>query len=101
MANKFSPSDLTKALKGVPEWHEHKGKDAITRSLLFKDFNTAFGFMTRVAMEAEKMNHHPEWLNIYNRVDITLTTHTANGVTSHDFELASIINMIAEQMGAK
>jgi 4a-hydroxytetrahydrobiopterin dehydratase len=77
------------------DWTEVPGRDAISRSFRFKDFNAAWGFMTRVALAAEAMNHHPEWSNVYNQVDITLTTHDAGGVTGRDLKLARKINAIA------
>ena len=72
-----------------------EGRDAITRSLRFKDFNAAFGFMARVALAAEKLDHHPEWCNVYNRVDITLSTHDAGGLTELDVTLARQIDALA------
>ena len=71
-------------------------RDAIQRTYKFKDFNTAFGFMTRVAIKAETLDHHPEWFNVYNRVDVTLATHDADGVTVLDVELATFMDEIAE-----
>ena len=78
------------ALAELPGWSKAAGKDAIFKSFKFADFNAAFGFMTRVALAAEKLDHHPEWFNVYNRVDITLTTHDADGVTDLDVKLAKI-----------
>ena len=75
-------------------------RPAISRSLKFADFNAAFGFMTRVALLADKMDHHPEWSNVYNRVDVLLTTHDADGVTRRDVEMARFIDQVAEAMGA-
>lgn len=80
------------ALKGIPEWRMVEGRDAITRTFLFKDFNAAFGFMSRVALKAEKMNHHPEWFNVYNKVEVTLSTHDAGGLTELDITLAKFID---------
>lgn len=71
------------------------GRDAITRTLEFADFNAAFGFMARVAMKAEAMNHHPEWFNVYNKVNVVLTTHDCDGVSALDIELAKFINAAA------
>ena len=76
------------ALKELPQWREAEGRDAIIRSFRFKDFNAAFGFMTRVALLAEKMDHHPEWFNVYNKVEVTLTTHDAGGVSDNDIVMA-------------
>ena len=73
--------------------------DAIRRTLRFADFAAAFGFMARVALAAEKMDHHPEWSNVYSRVDIVLTTHDADGVTERDVALAAAIDAAAEEMG--
>ncbi|MBT3238691.1 MAG: 4a-hydroxytetrahydrobiopterin dehydratase [Rhodospirillaceae bacterium] len=78
-------------------WASMDGRDAIHKSFRFDDFVQAFAFMTRVAKAAEDMNHHPEWSNVYNRVDITLTTHDAGGVTTKDLTLAAAIN---EQVSA-
>jgi len=76
------------ALKDLPKWSDLSGRDAITRKFEFKDFNAAFAFMTRVAMLAEKMDHHPEWFNVYNKVEVTLSTHDAGGVTDKDVTMA-------------
>ena len=73
---------------------EENGKEAITKSFLFTNFIQAFAFMTQVALNAEKMNHHPEWYNCYNRVKITLTTHDVQGLTKADFKLANVIDKI-------
>ncbi len=74
------------------EWALVAGRDAITRSLRFSDFNHAFGFMSQVALAAEKMGHHPEWFNTYNKVEITLSTHDAGGITEKDVALARFID---------
>jgi 4a-hydroxytetrahydrobiopterin dehydratase len=79
----------------LPAWRMVDGRDAITRTFTFKDFNAAFGFMTRVALAAERMNHHPEWLNVWNRVEVTLSTHDAGGLTERDLKLAEIMDRIA------
>ncbi|WP_417476690.1 4a-hydroxytetrahydrobiopterin dehydratase [Maricaulis sp.] len=76
-------------------WAPAEGKDAIHKSYRFADFNEAWGFMARVAIRAEVMNHHPEWFNVWNRVDVTLTTHDAGGVTTLDLELARFMDSIA------
>lgn len=83
------------ALAQLAGWSVVDGRDAITRRFTFKDFNAAFGFMTRVALKADQMDHHPEWANVYNRVDVVLTTHDANGVTAKDVELARFMESIA------
>ena len=84
-----------KALAGLKEWHEVPGRDAITRKYIFKDFNQAFGFMTRAALVAEKMDHHPEWFNVYKNVEVTLSTHDAGGVTELDIKLATEMDKLA------
>jgi len=83
------------SLKELPEWREVEGRDAITRAFRFKDFNTAFGFMARIALLAEKMDHHPEWFNVYNRVEVTLATHDAGGVTDKDIAMAKAMDSYA------
>ena len=88
------------ALRDLPLWRAAEGsRDAIRRTLRFADFAAAFGFMARVALAAEKMDHHPEWSNVYSRVDIVLTTHDADGVTERDVALAAAIDAAAEEMG--
>jgi 4a-hydroxytetrahydrobiopterin dehydratase len=77
------------ALTKLKGWKDVKGRDAIAKSFKFKDFNEAFGFMTRVALLADKMDHHPEWFNVYNRIDVTLSTHDAGGVTQNDIDMAT------------
>lgn len=83
------------ALARLEGWRKHDTRDAITKEFRFKDFNAAFGFMARVAMYAEKADHHPEWWNVYNRVDVTLTTHDAGGVTDKDIALAHFMDQAA------
>lgn len=80
------------ALSKLPKWRSIKGRNAITRSFKFKDFNAAFAFMTRVALLAEKMDHHPEWSNVYNKIDVTLSTHDSGGVTKKDIEMAEAMD---------
>lgn len=81
------------ALAMLPQWQKAEdARPAIFRSLRFADFNAAFGFMSRVAIQAEKSDHHPEWSNVWNRVDIVLTTHDAGGVTQRDIDLANFID---------
>lgn len=94
----MKPLDInqaTEALGLLDGWQLEKGGLAITRRFVFADFSAAFGFMTRVALAAEKMDHHPEWSNVYNRVEIRLTTHDAGGLTDRDFELAKKMNRLA------
>ncbi len=83
------------ALAELPGWDPVEGRDAIQKSFRFKDFNQAWGFMSRVALAAEAMNHHPEWSNVYNRVEIGLTTHDCGGLSERDIQLARIIEEIA------
>lgn len=88
--------EIADVLKRLPQWRQAPGdRPAIVRDLTFEDFNTAFGFMTRVALLADKMDHHPEWSNVYNRVQLLLTTHDAGGVTERDAEMAAFIDGIA------
>lgn len=79
-------------------WAEVKGRDAIYKEFLFNDFNQAFGFMTRVALKAEKMDHHPEWFNVYNKVQITLSTHDCSGLSENDVKLANFIETAANSI---
>ncbi len=88
---KLDPAARTAFLGEFPLWREIKGRDAIARLIEFKDFTEAFAFMTRVAMLAEKMDHHPQWFNVYNKIDITLSTHDAGGVTEKDIAMAKAI----------
>lgn len=83
------------ALSQLNGWQEVEGRDAIAKTFRFKDFNAAFGFMTRVALEAEKRDHHPEWFNVYNRVEVVLTTHDADGVSALDVALAQFMDGLA------
>jgi 4a-hydroxytetrahydrobiopterin dehydratase len=80
------------ALGGLSGWSEVEGRDAITRKFVFSDFNQAFGFMTRAALIAEKMDHHPEWFNVYKTVEVTLSTHDAGGLTDKDIALAKAMD---------
>ena len=92
---KLDPKARAAALKTLKGWKETKGGEAIAKNFKFKDFNEAFGFMARVALAAEKMDHHPEWSNVYNRVDIVLSTHDAGGLSERDIALAKIIDAAA------
>jgi len=83
------------ALAELKDWREVAGRDAITRKFVFKDFNEAFGFMTRAALVAEKIDHHHEWSNVYKTVDVTLSTHDAGGVTEKDVALAKAMDRFA------
>lgn len=89
------------AIAQLPGWSAVDGRDAITRSYKFADFNAAFGFMSRAALHAEKHDHHPEWFNVYNRIDVTLSTHDAGGVTQKDIDLARFMDETARQLGAQ
>lgn len=89
-----------KALEDLPGWARAEGdRDAIRRLFTFADFNAAFGFMARVALKAETMDHHPEWSNVYNRVDVLLTTHDADGVTELDLDMARFMDAAASATG--
>jgi len=95
MANKLTAAERQDLAAKLQGWRPVEGRDAISKSFKFKDFNAAFGFMTRVALIAEQMNHHPEWTNVWNRVDITLSTHDAGGLTELDVKLAEAIERVA------
>ena len=95
MAQKLAGPDRTSALAKLTGWTEIKGRDAISKKFVFKDFNEAFGFMTRAALVAEKMDHHPEWFNVYKTVEVTLSTHDAGGVTEMDVKLAQAMDKLA------
>jgi len=95
MAKKLASEERDALLRELSDWTLAEDREAIRRSFRFKSFNQAFAFMTRVAMQAEKLDHHPEWFNVYNRVDITLTTHDCHGLSELDGRLARFINRIA------
>jgi 4a-hydroxytetrahydrobiopterin dehydratase len=95
MAAKLSADARKAALAKLSGWSEVSGRDAISKKFTFKDFNQAFGFMTRAALVAEKMDHHPEWFNVYKTVEVTLATHDAGGVTELDVKLAEAMDKIA------
>ena len=88
----LSEAEREDALEGLAEWDHDEGREAITRSFAFADFSEAFDFMTRVALIAEKADHHPEWSNVWNRVEILLTTHDAGGLSHRDIEMAEAID---------
>lgn len=88
----LSKQALNKAIDTLDGWSLRADSNAIEKQFKFKDFSTAFGFMAQIAIKAEKMNHHPEWFNVYNRVDVTLTTHDSGGVTELDIALAEHMN---------
>ena len=93
MAKKLDQAEIREALAALPGWTLEDGK--LHREYRFRDFNEAFGFMTRVALEAERRNHHPEWSNVWNRVVVDLTTHDAGGLTTNDVELARVMEACA------
>ena len=95
MAQKLTVEARKSALTRLNGWSETPGRDAITKKFVFKDFNQAFGFMTRAALVAEKMDHHPEWFNVYKTVEVTLSTHDAGGLTDLDVKLAEAMDKIA------
>ena len=97
MVQKLAPDARKSALAKLPGWSETAGRDAITKKFVFKDFNAAFGFMTRAALVAEKLDHHPEWFNVYRNVEVTLSTHDAGGLTELDIKLAEAMEAIAKQ----
>ena len=99
MAERLSVEARKSALQGLSGWSEVPGREAIAKTFTFKDFNEAFGFMSRVALVAEKRDHHPEWKNVYRTVDVVLATHDAGGVTALDIDLAKSMNAIAGQLG--
>lgn len=88
MVTKLSDTEITSALENLDGWARHSEKHAIHKSFKFQDFNQAWGFMNRIALLAEKMDHHPEWFNVYNTVDILLTTHDADGLSEKDIAMA-------------
>lgn len=94
MIAKLDEEERALALKDLPEWTPVQNPDGIRRLFTFKDFVDAFGFMAKVALLAEKADHHPEWSNVYNRVDIILTTHDAGGLSGRDVELATRIDAL-------
>jgi len=97
MAEKLNEQQRHAALAKLAGWTEADDRDAICKTYRFTDFVEAWGFMSRTALIAEQMNHHPEWLNVYNRVEITLTTHDAGGLSALDVELANHMDRIAAQ----
>lgn len=99
MAERLSAEARLAALAELTGWSETSGREAIARTFIFRDFNEAFGFMTRTALVAEKKDHHPEWKNVYKSVEVVLATHDAGGVTRLDIELARAMNGIARQLG--
>jgi len=92
MVEKLTAAERREALACLPDWRMVDGRDAIRRVLKFADFNAAWGFMSRIALQAEKLDHHPEWSNVYGTVDITLSTHDCNGLSARDIALARFID---------
>jgi 4a-hydroxytetrahydrobiopterin dehydratase len=101
MAEPLSDTDRASLLPALDGWTLVEGRDAITKRFVFDDFVTAFGWMTRVALVAERMNHHPEWSNVYRTVEVTLATHDADGLTRLDVELAQRMNQMAAGRAAE
>ena len=95
MREKLTGEPRKAALAKLAGWSEVEGRDAITRKFVFKNFSEAFGFMSRAALMAEKLDHHPEWFNVYKTVEVTLSTHDAGGVTELDIKLAEAMNRFA------
>ncbi len=95
MATVLDAARRQAALAELAGWRPAEGRDAITRTFRFKDFAEAWGFMSRCALHAEKLDHHPEWLNVYNRVEVTLSTHDAGGLTERDIALAKLMDAAA------
>ena len=95
MAERLTDAARNSALAALAGWSEVGGREAITKTYTFKDFSAAFGFMARVALVAEKMDHHPEWRNVWNRVEVTLSTHDAGGLTQLDIDLATAMDRLA------
>jgi 4a-hydroxytetrahydrobiopterin dehydratase len=91
----LAPGPRAESLAKLAGWRDAAGRNAITKTFTFADFNAAFGFMARVALVAEKMDHHPEWSNVYKTVEVTLSTHDAGGVTELDIKLAEAMDKIA------
>ena len=92
MTDRLEGPRRQEALDNLPDWQLRTDRDAIARSFTFKDFNSAFTFMTQIALKAEAMNHHPEWSNVYNRIEIILTSHDVDGLSERDVKLAEFID---------
>lgn len=95
MAEKIQGTDRANALADLTEWSEVAGRDAISKTFVFKNFNEAFGWMSRVALQAEKLDHHPEWSNVYKTVNVTLATHDVDGLSELDIKLARFMDKCA------
>lgn len=92
----YETHEVSKALEDLRGWSYDNSSKSINKKYTFKDFNHAFGFMSRVAMYAEARNHHPEWFNVYNKIDVTLSTHDASGVTERDIDMARFMDQVAQ-----
>ena len=92
MTEKLSPQQTAELLATLKHWNHDEKRDAITREFVFADFAQAFAFMTHIAIQSEKLNHHPEWSNVYNHVTITLTTHDVKGLSQRDIDLAQYVD---------
>lgn len=99
MVEKLGSDERDQFLAAYPDWKMVEGRDAVVKTFKFKNFNEAWGFMSRVALAAEKADHHPEWFNVYNKVEITLTTHDARGLSDRDIVLAGFIEDAARSAG--
>jgi len=100
MPQALTPAEKDQFLSEYSDWALQSDRDAVFKSFKFKNFSAAWGFMNRCALLAEKMNHHPEWFNVYNRVDVTLTTHDADGLSELDMKMARLMNKYATEAGA-
>ena len=99
MTEVLDTAAIEAAVAGLDGWQHDGRRKALVRHFKFADFSAAFAFMTRVALAAEKLDHHPEWSNVYNRVEIALTTHSAGGISALDVDLATAINMLHDAAG--
>ena len=97
MAKKLESKERNKILKTLKDWKKTRGRSSIEKNYIFKDFTSAFSWMTRIALIAEKMDHHPEWFNVYNKVNVTLSTHDAGGITELDIKLAKEMDKTAKK----
>ena len=100
MIRKLDPGEVHERLTGLPQWRFDETRGAIRREFVFADFAQAFAFMTRIALAAEKADHHPEWFNVYARVEVTLSTHDAGGLTALDIQLARFMDAAAALCGS-
>lgn len=98
MAEKLTGEARSAALARLTGWREVEGRDAITKKFEFKDFDQAFGWMANAALVAQKMNHHPEWFNVYNKVEVTLSTHDAGGLTELDTIMAEAMDQLVQEV---